>query len=230
MVRIYGSGVPGGDVEDDSFGARQAAEHDAELDTAREAVSWNAAGADASPSDAEVIADTEEFRAEALSRFEGRVFGDDFALVLAVKGGPDGGQGDNGFLESALGEALRKSMESLGYDPWALGGVWIGGDGSDGMMDPRTLRSIIELIDPVSVVAVDATAGRVLLRAYSDQGVGDGQAVASGAYPSPERLDAEDLAATVCGRRHVFLRDFEASLDDIELKRSAWMALRSIKR
>lgn len=224
MVRIYGSGVPGGDVEDDSFSIREAVEHDAAVEAAMEAA--REAGADdgeTAVDDARVIADTEAFRAESLSRFDGYVFGDDFATVVAVKGQGDAGEGDNGFLESPLGEALRKTMESLGYDPWALAGIWTG----DGRIDPPTLRSIVELVDPAAVIAVDSAAGRVLLEAFpTDAG---GEARSSSEIPSPGQLAGQDLSATVCGRKHVYLHDFAGSLDDIDAKRRAWAALRTIK-
>lgn len=224
MVRIYGSGVPGGDVEDDSFSIHEAKEHDAAVEAAMEAsreagVDDGETGAD----DAQVIADTEAFRAEALSRFDGYVFGDDFASVVAVKGKGDAGEGDNGFLESPLGEALRKTMESLGYDPWALAGIWTG----DGRIDPSALRSIVELIDPAAVIAVDSAAGRTLLEAFPEDAGGESKP--SSAVPAPGQLAGQDLSATVCGRKHVYLHDFAGSLDDIDAKRMAWAALRTIR-
>ncbi len=256
MVRIYGSGVPGGDVANDDFGtsmskARDAAVEAAEAAAAEAGADGVAAAADAGVAGsqgaarnagaagsqipgaandpADVAAQVEEFRAKALARFGDCVFGDEFALVVAVKtaaaDAANAGAGDNGFLVEPAGEALRKSLESLGYDPEALLGVVVPAAGAAApagtapAIDARALRQIVELVDPAAVVAMDANASAMLEAAFADARVRHDLLQGSA-----------DTAAAVNGRTHVLLHDFEGSLDSIDAKRRAWAALRTLKR
>ncbi len=266
MVRIYGSGVPGGDVANDDFGTSMSKARDAAVEAAEAAAAEAGADGVAAPAaasaagegagaagsqgaarnvgaaglqipgatndPADVAAQVEEFRAKALARFGDCVFGDEFALVVAVKtaaadseAAADAAGGDNGFLVEPAGEALRKSLESLGYDPEALLGVVVPAAGTAApagaapAIDARALRQIVELVDPAAVVAMDANASAMLEAAFAD------------ARLRHDLLQGSaDTAAAVNGRTHVLLHDFEGSLDSIDAKRRAWAALRTLKR
>lgn len=205
QTRIYGSGIPKDSAEEAQYAERvRAGVADGEPE-----------GRD--PGLAEAV---EEFRAEALSSFAGSVFGDPFGLVVAVKANPPHtggveGASASGFLAAPDGIALAKALDSLGYPAESLFGVQLGtsAEGGGRAVTDANLRSVIELVDPVSIVALDARAAQAVERAY-------------GAEPtSPARLPS---TRRLLGRTVVLLDDFEACLGSQEAKRRAWAALKGL--
>jgi len=202
QTRIYGSGIPKDSVEETEYA---------------EKVRAGAADAEAESRDPGLVEAVEEFRAEALSTFAGSVFGDPFGLVVAVKSNPSraAGMGEGGFLGAPDGIALAKAIDSLGYPADSLFGIQLDAPAAGGAkaVTSANLRSVIELVDPVSIVALDARGAQAVERAY-------------GAEPTtPSRLPT---ATRLLGRTVVLLDDFEACLGSQDAKRRAWAALKSL--
>ncbi len=257
MVRIYGSGVPGGDIAIDGFSTGMSKARDAAAEAAAEAAkgksrtsageakagaahagavgvgavgATGAAGAGAGAvgilrAEADVAVQIEDFRARAMAKFAGSVSGDPFACVVAVKT-------KSAASTQGADEALRKSLESLGYDAKSLLDVLVPAAGStagsaEGGVNARSLRQIVELVDPVAVIALDANASQMLADAFANAHVHHELPPANRTPAPPQNRNS---AAAVNGRTHVFLHDFEGSLSNIDAKRHAWAALRTLRR
>ncbi len=199
-------------------------------------------------------------RARALRTYAGFVAGNPLAAVVAVKGAPrTGDPRRRGFLDGPDGDALYKTLESMGYpdDPLLAvelsGGIAnvlgaavgasragtevavgasmgaagaadaddVGPGGSNaanpGTLSARDLRKIVEIVDPLAVVALDDTARQTVLKAFGDVEVHEESDRTSGA-----------VRARALGRLLVFVDDLEGSLEDMDAKRAAWANLRAL--
>lgn len=114
--------------------------------------------------------------------------------------------------ETPLGEAatsaLEKSATSLEFGSAPLALVTI--DAPDGKLGAEDVRTIVEGLDPVALVAADAFAAEVL----------------SAAYRTPVMLDAPNR---LLGRTAVIFEDFEALMNTPESKQRAWGLLKQLK-
>lgn len=114
--------------------------------------------------------------------------------------------------ETPLGEAatsaLEKSAASLEFGSAPLALVTI--DVPDGKLGAEDVRTIVEGLDPVALVAADAFAAEVL----------------SAAYRTPVMLDAPNR---LLGRTAVIFEDFEALMDTPANKQRAWGLLKQLK-
>ncbi|MGI6221026.1 MAG: hypothetical protein ACOYIP_04025 [Coriobacteriales bacterium] len=150
------------------------------------------------------------FRNEALEPFASYTAGDPFAQSVIVFGKPV--PGDDPLDDSVIG-ALAKALESMGYRKDSLFAISLdNGVIPETELEHRrlTLRPLIELVDPVAVIAVDATASDAVRAAFGLPGAGEGHVRA-------------------LGRSIVMLDDFRAALENDAMKRDAWMLLRQLK-
>lgn len=220
MVRIYGCGVAGGDIKTDDFATQMSKDRDAMLE----------ASSSTAPSDELGINEQiVRFRVSALSKYAGSISGDYFAHVVAIKTG-------DAFLDKPVGIAIKKAIESLGYDPKSLLGISVdcinksnktSSDLHTTALDSKTIRQIIELVDPLSVIALDLNASQMLEQAFIDANVVH---EIKPTIPQTEmKCDSKNKTLYINGRKHVFLNDFESSLNNIQAKRNAWAAIRTLK-
>jgi hypothetical protein len=173
--------------------------------------------------------DLEAALAVQLEPFSRYISGSPLAVVLVVKGQP-------GVAETAGqppfagvdGEALAKALLALGWgedrkavhsnltDAAALG-VLLRPVGAL-PLTALELRELIEIVDPVTVVALDQAARTALVEAFSSSESGFLAEFSSG------------TAQMVLGRRFVSVDGFEASLADSHKKQLAWAQLKQAKR
>lgn len=109
--------------------------------------------------------------------------------------------------EAAL-EALEKSAASLGFGsaPLAL----LVAESPDGKLGAEDVRTIVEGLDPVALIATDAFAAELL----------------SAAYRTPLTLDAPNR---LLGRTALIFEDFEALMETPETKQKAWALLKQLQ-
>ena len=149
--------------------------------------------------------------------------GNAFADVVLLKGdldpdevAPDG----SGLLRGKDGQALRASLDRLGYAPEAWAAVSCRDAGGREPLDATLLRRAIVTIAPYTVIATDESAAHVLREAYADELVGI------------EDFDQATLApgvvASVCGMRFMNLGGFEAALADDHEKQVMWARLKRL--
>lgn len=136
--------------------------------------------------------------------------GNPLARVLVLKGlaGPAEASGGTA-VSGADGEAIVKALVALGYrDDDQFFALTRPEPGTDEPRRTARVRALIEAIDPIVVVALDAVA-------VEDVSAAIGEALSSG-----RPLD--------CGGRHFVAVDgMEASLGDAELKKKVWRQLQS---
>ena len=203
-VRIYGSGVPA-DEGADGASAKRAPMRGADSRTMQPVVPGSA--------DERLVETVVAFRLQALAPFAGCTFGDPFGTVVAIKGAPCAHPGERGFLDAPDGVALSKALTAIGYPADRVFGIQLGGD------CPANVKPLVELVDPVAIVALDAQASAALLGAYWDDGITDASLARDG---------VAGHAKWICGRKAVLLDDFEGSLRDDAAKRRAWAALKEL--
>ena len=114
--------------------------------------------------------------------------------------------------ETPLGEtareALGKSAASLEFGSAPLAFVTI--KGPDANLGADDVRTIIEGIDPVALVATDARAGEAL----------------SAAYRMPVTLDTDNC---LLGRVAIIFQDFEGMMETPADKQRAWALLKKLR-
>lgn len=110
-------------------------------------------------------------------------------------------------LSDEAREALEKSAASLEFGEAPVAQAVLEGDGA--RLGAEDVRTILEGIDPVAVVAADAFAGETL----------------SAAYRTPITLDA---ANRLLGRTAVVFEDFEALMKTPADKQRAWALLKKL--
>jgi len=135
------------------------------------------------------------------------------AEVAAVKGlaGPAEATG-GAALTGPDGEALRKALEALGWDPASIFATLSRVE--PGMAAERRsdrLRIQIEAVDPRLVLALDAEAAADVAEAFGIAEPGFGESV------------------RILGRRIVAVDGLEASLSDPARKRRVWEQLKAAK-
>ena len=233
LVRIYGSGVPKGESDagngQSQSGKRARSGKSAAVKTA---TAKKAAQNHSLTQEQERLAQTiEEFRGESLEPFSEYTSGNPFGLVVAVSGrairvvnwageasganAPSIEPGDNTSSTpsraSRVADALEKAVTALGYPDKSI--FWVELADNSGIVDRRVaaLRSLVELVDPVAVVALDQDAGMAIRSVYSDTG--------------------EEPAGWIMGRKVVFLEDFAGAIlnEDVAMKRRDWVSLKKLQ-
>lgn len=111
-------------------------------------------------------------------------------------------------LSAAAQGALEKSATSLefGSVPLAL----VVAEADEGKLGAEDVRTIVEGLDPVALVAADALSAELL----------------SAAYRMPVALDASNR---LLGRTAVIFEDFEGMMDTPEGKQRAWALLKKLR-
>lgn len=113
-------------------------------------------------------------------------------------------------LDDTARNALIASSEKLGYGKSAIAWVSIGAD-EEQRIGAADLHTIVEALDPIGIVATDATAASMLSKAYSKQLK----------INVPNRVDCRTVVA---------FNEFSTMLASDEEKQKAWHALKSLKR
>ena len=141
----------------------------------------------------------EEPGASVLTLYGSNVTGTPLSALMVVSETPVG--------EAAL-EALEKSAASLdfGSAPLAL----LVAESPDGKLGAEDVRTIVEGLDPVALIATDAFAAELL----------------SAAYRTPLTLDAPNR---LLGRTALIFEDFEALMETPETKQKAWALLKQLR-
>ncbi len=111
-------------------------------------------------------------------------------------------------LGDAARTALEKSAASLEFGAAPLAFITV--EGPAGTLGAEDVRTIVEGLDPVALVAADAFAAEVL----------------SAAYRTPVTLDAENR---LLGRTAVIFEDFEGLLTSDNGKQRAWALLKKLR-
>lgn len=192
--------------------------------------------------DSSEITRTFDLRAQALEPFASFLSCDVRsaldALVLAIKGKPSAGEAAGGLpLSGRDGVALTAAFERLGWsntewcgvllapgsadlgaDPGADLGADSGADpGADSLTEePERLRLLLEILDPLLIVALDEEARVALVNALD---VGDHLAAWE-----------KKTAAEAQGRLLISVDDFEAALDSEVEKQLVWQQLKRAAR
>lgn len=111
-------------------------------------------------------------------------------------------------LGDAALEALEKSAASLEFGAAPLARVVVETD--EGKLGAEDVRTIVEGLDPVALVACDAFAAEVL----------------SAAYRTPVTLDADNR---LMGRTAAIFQDFEGMMGTGADKQRAWALLKKLR-
>jgi hypothetical protein len=174
---------------------------------------------------------------QQLKPFAAQVVGNPLAVVLAVTARP---------LSAAAAEALEKALIALGWGEhsWcglALGidehGTWSEKAALAPMVCPPhkarageptpycpqllasgELRLVVEIVDPLAVLALDEDARRALMTAFASEELGLLTEFSAGSSRS------------VLGRNFVSVDGFEAALSDAQRKQVIWAQLKHCKR
>jgi len=139
--------------------------------------------------------------------------GDVFAEVVLVKGdaGPAEVAGGRA-LTGPDGQAAKKALEALGFDPKAVFATVARPDPDiDADLIRQRLRMQVEAVDPYAVVALDAVAAQEVAVALTLGSLPFGVQVSSG------------------GRVFVAVDGLEASLDDEVARRRVWDQFRALE-
>lgn len=135
--------------------------------------------------------------------------------VLVLYGSHVEGSPDSALMvlsETPLGAAslgaLQKSATSLEFGSAPLAVVVA--EAGDGKLGAEDVRTIVEGLDPVALVATDAFAAELL----------------SAAYRTPVTVDA---ANRLMGRTAVIFQDFEGLMGTPENKQKAWALLKKLR-
>ncbi|MDR3307940.1 MAG: hypothetical protein LBS58_03450 [Coriobacteriales bacterium] len=148
---------------------------------------------------------------QQLEPFAGSVIGNPLGTVVAVKG--EGGRG----FSADESVALDKAFVALDWGDGAWCGVLLRAEGVPAL-DAAALRLVIEVVDPLVVVALDEAARRVLVDAFTGAETG---------FP----VDVAPGRSVYCaGRLLVSVDGFEASLDDEARKQRAWAQFKQCRR
>lgn len=111
-------------------------------------------------------------------------------------------------LSEAAFEALKKSAASLEFGTAPLACAVVKAD--EGKLGAEDVRTIVEGLDPVALVATDAGAAEAL----------------SAAYRTPVTLDADNR---LLGRTAVIFQDFEGMMGTSADKQRAWALLKKLR-
>jgi len=156
---------------------------------------------------------------QQLEAFLPHICGNPLASLVVIKGipGPREAAGDKPF-SGQDGLALDKAFGRLG---WGFGSqstrMWFGialSPASAPTLSPQSLRSICELIDPLTIVALDDKARLACIEAFSQAEEGFLADFTSGRQ------------TWVLGRHLISVAGFEAALDDDAQKQKVWAQLK----
>lgn len=134
-----------------------------------------------------------------LMLFEGHLTGEPTSTLLVVT--------QAALSETAL-DALRKSARSLEFGDAPLAVVTLASD--EGTLGAEDLRTLVEGLDPVALVAANAAAAETL----------------SAAYRTPLTPDAPNR---LLGRTVVIFQNFEALMGTPDDKQKAWALLKKLR-
>jgi hypothetical protein len=132
------------------------------------------------------------------------------ATVLALKGLPGPAEATGGpAVSGADAEAFEKALAALGWDPGtAFYSLTRAAPDATAEQRRHRVRALVEAIDPIVAIALDAEAA-------ADLGSAFGVSLSPG------------VEARAHGRRLVALSGFESSLGDEERKRRVWRELKA---
>ena len=163
------------------------------------------------------------------------------AEVLLVKGIPGPAElAGGGVFSGPDGPALSAILERLGWGSANWLGVLLGWEDRPDL-SAYDLRLIIEIDDPLLVIATDVAACRLLLAAMTLPAAAEADwlyenesasaPIASVSPPiSPPTAWQVGSEIQLLGRRFFALEGFEASLTDTHAKQQVWMQLKQIRR
>ncbi len=149
-----------------------------------------------------------------------RLAGCAFPQILFVKGTPNAAEAAGGQpLSGADGEALFKAVSALGYAPeeWA-GCLGVLEDGS--ALEPALLSLVIATLSPLTVVATDEAARRLLRDALANDLVE--------LVDLSEALLEPGVVVQAAGLRVMAVGEFEAALADPAAKQLMWARLKRL--
>ncbi len=150
-------------------------------------------------------ADSNIYEVNALSvlnAYEDLIEGDTNSSVLVISAKP---------LSSQARKALEKSAEYLGYLSDAIAWALTALPDAALSLGTRDLHLLVEGLDPLFVIATDASSGELLGQAY-------------GVKIAPDTLNR------VLGRSVLCLKDFEGSLKNEDAKQRAWHLLKQLPK
>ena len=133
-------------------------------------------------------------------------------------------EGDGGRPAVAIGErapspaarnAIEKSLEAFGYGSSACTFASLAPfddqvEGGDITLDPQALFLLVEGLDPLYVIAIDATAAQMLGKAYRTE-------------------VALDAPARLLGRSSALFSNLDALLETADGKQRAWRVLKTLQ-
>lgn len=139
---------------------------------------------------------------QILDRFQDHVIGDPNSTVLVISTNDV-----NDLVEKAIDNSVRRLGLEDGPSTW----VKLAGNGKDASeIDPEDLLTIIEGMDPVVLIALDAKSSDALSRTYRQE------------------LKLDDMNS-IRGRRSAIFKDFPKMLEDDSQKQIAWAVLKRLK-
>lgn len=167
-----------------------------------------------------VVIDKVRYELAELDRLGVIVEGNVGSSVLFVKGVPgEAEQAGRALLSGADGKALKASLAALNYAPeeWLALAAWAK---DRAPLDPPLLRRAVCALDPVTLVATDATAAMLVREAYADE------LVALDDIESA--LLVEGRVVRILGMRVLALGGFEEALASPRRKQVMWARLKRI--
>lgn len=145
------------------------------------------------------------------------IHGDRFASLLVLKGepGPSELAGNPPFFGED-GSALNSAFVAMGLKSTHWCGI-VCGHPTKGRLSARDVRELIEIIDPLALVALDRKAIEILQQSFA--------AEVLPAIPKP------GTKTSLMGRTLVFVDGFEAALasDDGQAKHRVWKELKALQ-
>lgn len=159
------------------------------------------------------------FELESLAGRGVRMGGNAFSAALIVKGelSVDESQGAEPF-SGRDGDALRKSLERLGYEPedwcWALF------PSGASALGPDLVRETIAALDPATLIVCDEAAAAAVREAYADS--------LAAIEDLNQAMLVPGVVSHLLGMRVLNLGGFDAALDDSHSKQLMWAYLKQI--
>lgn len=147
------------------------------------------------------------------------LLGNPLASVFAIKGELSARKNKNssrGFLDEPDGQALEKTLSSMGYPPNSLCGVQLSEFKNKTGFAANDLALVIETVDPLAIITLDKRAAFALEEAF----------------PNMQRktsLPSGEAITILQGRMVIALDNLETSLSNMDAKRRAWAALKTLK-
>ena len=165
------------------------------------------------------ISDIDEIIAsltDQMQPFAGYMIGQMAADIMFIQGNSSGAsQAGQAAFSSSVAQALQAALPVLGWHENDWCGVLLHPVG-EALLRADQLRLIIEINDPLWLVALDEDALKLINAALADEN-------------EPASTDDGNVSI-VMGRRLLFIDDFESSLGNNEAKQKAWTQLKLMQR